>query len=221
MTNIKICGIRRAENALMVALAGADMIGLNFYPRTPRYIEPAAARELARRLRDELGDACPTIVGVFVNSSADEVRAIAADVGLDYAQLNGDETAELVGALPGLAFKAIRPADEEAAVTEVAALAGTFLAGGDAPSLLLDAYNPKLFGGTGETTSLSIARAVKAAAPRLMLAGGLNPDNVAERVRTIKPWGVDVASGVEAGTPGIKDESRVRAFIDAVRSADA
>ena len=169
----------------------------------------------------ELGADCPAIVGVFVNASAEEIRAIAGEVGLDYAQLNGDESAEFVGGLPGLAFKAIRPVNENAATAEVAALASAFLDDAEAPSLLLDAFNPKLYGGTGETTSLSIAKRVNDAAPRMMLAGGLNPENVAERVQTIKPWGVDVASGVEAGTPGIKDEAKVRAFIAAVRSADA
>ena len=221
MTKIKVCGIRRADNALMVARAGVDMIGLNFYPKTPRYIEPAAARKLVSRLRGDLGAACPIIVGVFVNASVSDIRAISAEVGLDYAQLNGDESAQLVGALPGLAFKAIRPADERAASAEVAALACAFLDDKDAPSLLLDAFNPKLYGGTGETTSVSIAQAVSETAPRLMLAGGLKPENVAQRLRAIKPWGVDVASGVEAGTPGIKDEAKVRAFIDAVRSADS
>lgn len=221
MTKIKICGIRSAENALMLARAGADMIGLNFYPETPRYIEPAAARDIVRRLREELGEDGPTIVGVFVNADAEDIRAIAADVGLHYTQLSGDESAANVGALPGLAFKAIRPVDENAASADLAALQSTFLDADDAPSVLLDAYNPERYGGTGETTSLSIARAVKAAAPRMMLAGGLTPGNVAERLRRIRPWGVDVASGVEAGAPGIKDEAKVRAFIAAVRSAGA
>ncbi len=221
MTKVKICGLRAAENALMVARAGVDMIGLNFYPKTPRYIEAAAARDVVSRLRTELGAACPTVVGVFVNSSAAEVRALSSEVGLDFAQLNGDESAAFVSALCGLAFKAIRPADEDSARSEVAALASAFVTDERAPSLLLDAFNPKLYGGTGETASLSIAGAVKTAAPRMMLAGGLNPANVAQRVRTIQPWGVDVASGVEAGTPGIKDEAKVRAFIEAVRSADA
>ena len=221
MTKIKICGIRTAENALLVARAGVDMIGLNFYAESPRYIEPAAARGLVCRLRAELGDACPIIVGIFVNARADEIRAIAEEVGLDYAQLNGDETAAFVGALPGLAFKAIRPINAQAARAEVAALESAFLASADAPSVLLDAFNPMLYGGTGETASANIAAAVKAAAPRMMLAGGLNPENVAERVRALRPWGVDVASGVEAGAPGIKDEARVRQFIEAVRAADA
>ena len=158
-------------------------------------------------MRAELGAVCPIFVGVFVNAGADEIRAIAAQVGLDYAQLNGDETLDVVAALPGLAFKAIRPVDENAARAELAALESVFLAGADAPSVLLDAFNPKLYGGTGETASASIAAAVNEAVPRMMLAGGLNPENVAERVRALKPWGVDVASGVEAGAPGIKDEA--------------
>ncbi len=221
MTKVKICGIRSAENALAVAHAGADLIGLNFYPETPRYVEPAAAREIARRLREALGDSCPTLVGVFVNMSADEVRDIVETVGLDFAQLSGDEAAETVQALRDIAFKAIRPADEAAALAEVEGLRSAFPQSEDAPSILLDAFNPKLYGGTGETASENIARALKAATPRLMLAGGLNPHNVADRVRRVRPWAVDVASGVEAGMPGIKDLGKVRAFIEAVRAADA
>ena len=221
MTQIKICGIRSVENALMVAHAGADLIGLNFYPETPRYVTPAVAREIARQLREALGESCPTLVGVFVNASADEVREIVQTVGLDFAQLSGDERAETVHALRDIAFKAIRPADEAAALAEVESLRSAFPQSEDAPSILLDAYSRELYGGTGETASEGIALAVKAAAPRLLLAGGLNPQNVAVRVRRIRPWGVDVASGVEAGAPGIKDAGKVRAFIEAVRTADA
>ena len=221
MTHIKICGIRSVENALMVAQAGADLIGLNFYPETPRCVAPAVARQIALRLREALGESCPALVGVFVNASADEVRDTVETVGLDFAQLSGDEPAETVYALRGIAFKAIRPADEAAALSEVESLRSAFPQGEDAPSILLDAYSRELYGGTGETASEGIALAVKVAAPRLMLAGGLNPQNVAERVRRIRPWGVDVASGVEAGTPGLKDSGKVRAFIEAIRTADA
>jgi phosphoribosylanthranilate isomerase len=220
MTQVKICGIRSSNNALMVARAGADLIGLNFYPASPRYVSPEQARDIVSHLRAELGDACPTLVGVFVNASADEVRAIVESADLDYAQLSGDEPPATLHALSGIAFKAIRPADEAAALEQMGRLHSVFCTRADAPSILLDAYNPALYGGTGETASESIALAVKAAAPRLMLAGGLNPDNVAERVRRIQPWGVDVASGVEAGRPGEKDESAVRAFIQAARAAD-
>lgn len=221
MTRVKICGVRSYENALMVANAGADLLGLNFYPKTPRYIEPATARELARRLRTRLGADCPVLVGVFVNASPDDVREIVSDVGLDFAQLSGDETVETVANLAGIAFRAIRPPDAATAAAEAQAFVGVAPTSEDAPSLLVDAYHPKLYGGTGETASVEIALAVKRKAPRMMLAGGLNSQNVAERVRAIRPWAVDVASGVEAGMPGIKDEGKVRDFIAAVRAADA
>ena len=220
MTKIKICGIRSSENALMVARAGADLIGLNFYPKSLRFVTAEQARDIVSQLSAELGDACPALVGVFVNANADEIRAIVEEVDLDYAQLSGDEPLATLHELFGIAFKAIRPADEAAALAQIERLRSAFTQCGDAPTILLDAFNPTLYGGTGEATSESIALAVKTAAPRMMLAGGLNPDNVAERVRRIAPWGVDVASGVEAGTPGIKDESTVSAFIKAVRTAD-
>ena len=221
MTKVKICGVRSVENALAVADAGADMIGLNFYPKSPRYLTTGQASEIARELRAASGDARPRLVGVFVNASAEEVREFVARVGLDFAQLSGDESINTLSELEGIAFKAIRPADVAAARADVARLAPAFPQGSAAPSILLDAYNPKLYGGTGETASESIARVVNAAAPRLMLAGGLNPNNVAGRVRRIRPWGVDVASGVEAETPGIKNLGLVRAFIQAVRAAQA
>lgn len=221
VTKVKICGIRSAENALMVAQAGADLIGFNFYPGTPRYVPPAVAREIAQRLREALGDSCPSLVGVFVNASTDEVLETMKAVGLDFAQLSGDETPESLQALRGFAFKAIRPVDESAALAQVESLRSAFPQCEEAPSILLDAHSRELYGGTGETASEGIARALKSAAPRLMLAGGLNPENVAERVRRIRPWGVDVASGVEAGTPGLKDAGKARAFIEAARAADA
>lgn len=221
MTKVKICGVRTAENALAVADAGADLIGLNFYPKSPRYLTVERASEIARQLRAAFGDTGPTLVGVFVNASAEHVRDVVERVGLDFAQLSGDESFNTLSDLDGIAFKAIHPADVAAARADVERLAAAFPQGSAAPSILLDAYNPKLYGGTGETASESIARVVKSAAPRMMLAGGLNPDNVAERVRRIKPWGVDVASGVETKTPGIKDVGLARAFIQAVRTAQS
>ena len=121
--------------------------------------------------------------------------------------------------MSGQAFKAIRPRALDDAAEAVAEYAASFPADDRAPSILVDAYNPQLYGGSGETTSLAIAEEIQRMAPRLMLAGGLAADNVTERVRAIRPWGVDVASGVESGIPGIKDEGKVRAFIAAVRSA--
>ncbi len=217
MTKIKICGIRSADNALMAAREGADIIGLNFFRESPRYVAPELAAEIASRLRAELGTRCPKLAGVFVNAPVAEIRAIVAAVGLDYAQLSGDESGETVAELPGVAFKAIRPADEAEALEAVARYAELAPKDEGCPSLLLDAYHPRLYGGTGESASASIASAVQGGAPRLMLAGGLRPENVAERVEEIQPWGVDVASGVEAGEPGMKDPDKVRAFVAAVR----
>ncbi|MCY4070286.1 MAG: phosphoribosylanthranilate isomerase [Chloroflexi bacterium] len=219
MTKVKVCGIRSYQNALMVAEAGADLIGLNFYPESPRFIDREAAGDLVKRLRARLGRHCPVLVGVFVNESAGRVREAVASVGLDCAQLSGDECPETLEELNGIAFKGIRPKTAADALADADRYGNAISADGRMPSLLLDAFNPRLYGGTGETAALDVTLAVRDAVPRLMLAGGLNPENVAERVRAIRPWGVDVASGVEAGIPGLKDEDKVRAFITQVRKA--
>ena len=219
MTKVKICGLRSFDDALMAAQAGADMLGLNFYRKTPRGIEPKEARAIADSLRQTLGAQCPVLVGVFVNAAVDCVRQTADDVGLDFVQLHGDESCQMVGRLQGLAFKAVRPVSKADALTALQTFAPAFPEDERAPSLLVDAFNPKLYGGTGETASLNAARAVNQAVPRMMLAGGLNPENVADRVRAIRPWGVDTASGVEKDVPGFKDAGKVRAFIQAVRDA--
>ncbi|MCY3575257.1 MAG: phosphoribosylanthranilate isomerase [Chloroflexi bacterium] len=219
MTKIKICGVRCLQNALLVAEAGADMIGLNFYPLSPRSLELATARDIVAGLRLALGTDCPTLVGVFVNESAADVRKIMAAVDLDFAQLSGDETPETVAELDGLAFKSIRPRALHEAVKAVAGYAASFPADERAPSILVDAYHPQLYGGSGETASLAVAQEIQRRAPRLLLAGGLSANNVAERLRAIRPWGVDVASGVEAGQPGVKDERKLRAFIQAARAS--
>lgn len=221
MTKIKICGIRSFDNALMVAQAGADMLGLNFYTRTPRYIDPKKARGIACGLRKTLGRQCPLLVGVFVNAAVSDVRDIADYVGLDFAQLSGDESVQAADTLRGLAFKSIRPSNQAEALAQIKTFEPAFPENEHAPSLLLDAFNPRLYGGTGETASLNVALAVNQSVPRMMLAGGLNPENAAERVRAISPWGVDVASGVENDRPGFKDAGKVRAFIEAVRGLPA
>lgn len=219
MTKVKICGVRSFENALMVAESGADLIGLNFYPASPRFIEWQAADDLVGRLRARLGKRCPVIVGVFVNEPAGQVRAAVAALGLDSAQLSGDECPQTLRELSGIAFKGIRPKTAEDALADAGRYVNAITAEAWMPSLLLDAFNPSLYGGTGETTAIDVALAARNVAPRLLLAGGLSPENVAERVRAIRPWGVDVASGVEAGVPGVKDEDKVRAFITEVRTA--
>ena len=201
----------------MVAQAGVDMIGLNFYPQTPRYIEPESAREIADKLREKLGDTCPTLIGLFVNATDSHISEIMDVVGLDFAQLSGDESESVLKELRGIGFKSIRPANKAMALDDVKYFEPTFPTTEKIPSLILDAYHPKLYGGTGESASVEVALAVKEQVPRIMLAGGLNPENVAERIKAIQPWGVDVASGVEDGTPGIKDPEKVMAFVQAVK----
>jgi phosphoribosylanthranilate isomerase len=207
-------------DALFAAQAGADMLGVNFYEPSPRYINPEEAQLLCGRFRDELGTGCPLLVGVFVNESVEHITAVVETVGLDYVQLSGDEPPETIAALKGKAFKALRPRDVHEAIAQATQALPHAPDDERAPSILLDAYHPMLYGGTGEQTSVEVALAVKEHVPRLMLAGGLNPDNVIGRVESIQPWGVDVASGVEApDQPGRKDHARVRFFISAARSA--
>lgn len=217
---IKICGLTMPDNALMCAETGVDIIGLNFYPKSPRYIEPDKARRVVEALERVIGAERPRLIGIFVNAGADEIARVIDAVGLDAAQLSGDEGPDVQAALGRRGIKAIRPRDAAEAVD----LAVTFQAhppeDARLPTLVVDAYHPALYGGTGQQTGVDIALAAKGIAPRLMLAGGLTPDNVAEQVRLIRPWGVDVAGGVEGDRPGIKDQERVRAFITAIRTLE-
>ncbi len=222
MTKVKICGITILDDALMAAEIGADMLGFNFYQPSPRYITPDDAQSICAGLREKLGDICPVLVGVFVNEPASRIFTIVKQVGLDFSQLSGDESASMLRELQNVAFKAIRPENEETALEDAKSYSPHFPTDERAPSLLLDAYHPKLYGGTGEQASTEIALAVKAVAPHLMLAGGLTPENVVKRIQDIRPWGVDVASGVELDNTktGEKDPEKVREFIDRVRNFD-
>lgn len=217
MTVVKICGITTLSDALVSAEAGADLLGLNFYPPSPRSLSVEAAAQLAADLRTELGDGCPLLVGVFVNETVERLREKQAAVGLDAVQLSGDESVTTLDALMGRTFKAIRPRDMEEAITQSVQMIIHMPLDSRLPSLILDAYHPDLYGGTGGQTSIEVARAVNAHVPRLMLAGGLTPENVRERVHVVRPWGVDVASGVEGELKGRKDPAKVRDFIAAAR----
>jgi phosphoribosylanthranilate isomerase len=216
MTVIKICGVTSLDDALMCVDAGADLLGLNFYPPSPRSLTPDAARHITGGLRQALGADCPVLVGVFVNLSVSEITRIQQIARLDAAQLSGDESESVLVGLSGRGFKAIRPRSQDEALADAAAYLPRAPQDVRLPSILVDAYHKALYGGTGEQASVEVALAVKAIAPRLMLAGGLTPENAGERVRAIQPWGVDTASGVESA-PGIKDPAQVRDFIAAVR----
>jgi phosphoribosylanthranilate isomerase len=211
MTIVKICGVRTLEDALAAVDAGADMLGFNFYPPSPRYIDPAACADLVARMSAERGR-LPRLVGVFVNEAPDTIRQILRACRLDYAQLSGDETPEDLLGLEGRAFKAIRPRQVE----DARELARCYAVDA-APALLLDASKTGLYGGSGAVADWSVAAALAAEMP-LMLAGGLTPENVGEAVRAVRPWGVDVASGVE-NAPGVKDARKMKLFVERTRAS--
>ncbi len=207
MVKIKICGIRTLPDALAAAEAGADMLGFNFYAKSPRFIDVKSCKAICSALRP----VAPSIllVGVFVNATAEQIGHTLMDCGLDLAQLSGDESPPLCQALSGRAFKAFHGIP--------GAGMESFLRQG-APALLLDAAVPGAYGGTGAQADWDAAAELARAYP-LLLAGGLRPDNVARAVEQVQPWGVDVASGVEAA-PGVKDAGRMRAFVQAARSIE-
>lgn len=207
MTKIKICGIKTVKDALAVMDAGADLIGFNFYPKSPRYISVGQCRDIMSVMR-KYGHI--TYVGVFVNAPVAEVRATLDTCGLNLAQLHGDETTEQVGLLIGRAFKAFRgvPANVDGFARE------------DAPALLVDASvkGTDVYGGTGVTADWKGAAELAKSHP-ILLAGGLTRENVAEAVRRVNPWGVDVASGVES-SPGVKDAVKMKAFVQEVKKRE-
>ncbi|HVI93953.1 MAG TPA: phosphoribosylanthranilate isomerase [Anaeromyxobacter sp.] len=201
---VKICGITRLEDALEAARLGADALGFNFWPGSKRYVAPADARAIVRRLPPFV-----TAVGVFVDAPREEIlRAVAAS-GIQVAQLHGDEPPELCASLPLPVVKALRIANAHA----LAALAAYEVSG-----FLLDAPSAG-YGGSGKTFDWSLATEAAAVVP-VMLAGGLTPENVAEAIRAVRPWGVDVASGVERA-PGVKDLAKLRRFIETAKKETA
>ena len=196
---VKICGIANLEDALAAVHAGADAIGLNFWKPGKRYVTPERAAEIAAVVNVKK-------VGVFVDEEISTVLDLARTVKLDALQLHGSETPEYVRALaPYEVWKAVKMSG---AVDWASWGVKTFLL--DSPG--------SLPGGTGETFDWNLAKAAKAHG-RVVLAGGLTPENVVAAIRKVRPWGVDVASGVESA-PGSKDHHKIRAFVRAVRSTD-
>jgi phosphoribosylanthranilate isomerase len=222
MTKIKICGITNLEDALVAARAGVDFLGFIFYEPSPRYVSPEVVKEIVSGIRGRAPDESPKFAGVFVNASLEEIEQIIADCRLDAAQLHGNEPPEFVNHFQGRAYKALRPQSlkeaEELATKYLPPISSNTEDWPSAlPYFLLDAYHPTLYGGTGRVTNWTMAAAMAAQYP-LMLAGSLTPDNVADAIRAVNPWGVDVSSGVEA-EKGKKDHEKVRQFIENVRSA--
>lgn len=206
---VKVCGITTLDDAWAAVEAGADMLGFNFYPPSPRCIAPASCARIAAAI----ASCTPRVklVGVFVNEPPDRVRALLDACGLDLAQLHGDEPPQALDALDGRAFKGIRPAS----LTAAALIARRYARRSVPPALLVDAHHPRLYGGTGQVGDWTLARALAAEYP-ILLAGGLSPTNVAAAIQEVRPWGVDVASGVES-SPGHKDTDKLNAFIRTIR----
>lgn len=209
---VKICGLTSLADALAAVDAGADMLGFNFYPPSPRSLDPAAARRIIQALRDR--SVGVLMVGVFVNEAPERVLQVISDCGLDAAQLSGDEPLEDLTLIGSRAFKAIRPADEQSALELVEKYART----GPPPAFLLDARVTGLYGGTGQTADWALANRLSRHYP-LLLAGGLTPENLPLALQQVQPWGVDVASGVES-SPGKKDAGRLAAFIQAAQQSE-
>lgn len=201
---VKICGITTTEDAEACVALGADMIGLNFVPGSPRRLDVARARAIVDAVRGRV-----ELVGVVADLAEDELVALRSAVGLDRLQLHGSEPPELVRRLGAGAFKALRVGS-----AEDAAEAGRYDG-----LVLVDAKVPGALGGTGHRVDFALAAPI-ARARDVLLAGGLGPANVADAVRAVGPWGVDVASGVERA-PGIKDPAAIAAFVRAARSAGA
>ena len=200
IVRIKICGVTRLEDALLAARLGADALGFNFWPGSRRHVTPAAARQIISRLPPFV-----TPVGVFVNQSKGELRAIAAETGIQVFQLHGDEPPELCSRLPLPVVKSI-PVDQVATLSKLLSY--------EVQAFLLDTPS-RGYGGTGRPFDWSLAEGVSEVAP-VILAGGLTPENVADAVRAVRPWAVDVASGVES-SPGVKDPGLMSRFVNAVR----
>ena len=207
MTRIKVCGVIDPDNARAVANMGADFLGLNFYPRSPRFVGPARAREIADAVRGRM-----TLVGVFVNASPAEVEDTMERVGLDLVQLSGDEEPGPYAHLAGRTIKVFRsggdPGDEALAPWE------------DTWGLLFDAPHGSLYGGTGNTWGYeAVSRIIgRLAGRRIFLAGGLGPDNVRQAITAARPFAVDVCSRVESA-PGIKDPELLLRLFEEVRNA--
>jgi len=202
MVRVKICGITCEEDAMAAVDAGADALGFVF-AKSPRRVTPEQAREIIRRLPPLV-----TTVGVFVDEDAEHMVEIRKYCGLNALQLHGGEPESFVESLKGTIIKAAR-VQPSSAIAEDAYPTAT---------LLLDTYNPASAGGTGETFDWNLAVRV-AARRRIILAGGLTPDNVARAVATVKPYAVDVSSGVEK-QPGRKDHAKVEHFIRRAKSVE-
>ncbi len=205
---VKVCGLTDPYQATTICEAGVQAIGLVFVSKSPRYVPKEDARQIIKKLPPLV-----QTVGVFVDESIDAIKEVVRFCGLDMVQLHGNEPPGYCKLLAPRVIKAFRVKDKMV-LDEIQDYKGAIR------GILLDAWSRKAQGGTGKVFDWQIARkAVLLAEMPVILAGGLAPDNVAEAVRLVRPWGVDVSSGVES-SPGIKDLNKVRQFMQAVNTTD-
>jgi phosphoribosylanthranilate isomerase len=203
---VKICGITRPEDAMLAAELGADALGFVFWPGSRRFISPSAAEEIVSALPPSV-----VAVGVFVDQPAEHVSTVARTVGLGAVQLHGSESVESWARLSIPVIKAVGAGARFSAPTLASWPPGVMV--------LFDADDPVRHGGTGVMANWAAAAQI-AGTRRIILAGGLAPDTVAEAIRVVRPFGVDVSTGVES-RPGVKDSGRLRGFLEAARAAAA
>ncbi|MEX1157743.1 MAG: phosphoribosylanthranilate isomerase [Thermomicrobiales bacterium] len=211
MTLVKICGIREARHALVAIEAWADMLGLVFYPSSPRNVSMEEAKAVRDAVRAADPDGHVRLVGLFVNETPARMNDVANEVGLDIIQLSGDEPASTIAELDRPAIASIRinssgTLDEERRFRE--------LTSARPMAIMVDAHVPGMYGGTGTVADWFVAADFALRYP-VILAGGLRSETAAAAVRRVKPFAVDVSSGVETG--GVKDSSKIRAFIAAAK----
>jgi len=206
-TRIKICGITRTEDALVAANCGVDALGLVFFKASPRYVSAQQAKEIVTCL-----PAFISKVGLFVDASVAEVEKIVEAVSLDYLQFHGDEEESYCTSFAKPYIKAIRVRPE----TDLPGIISQYKS---AAAVLLDAWHPGIAGGTGESFDWTLLETLSEDNPALILAGGLNVDNVHSAVHLIKPYAVDVSSGVE-DSPGIKSAEKIQNFVNEVNRGE-
>ena len=218
MTRFKICGLRDSASAMAAAKSGADLLGFVFVEGVRRQLLPEIGLAVISEFRDSMDGGGPAIVGLFANQPAEFVNRVARLCALDYAQLCGGEPPEMWERLEVPIIRQVKVREDLPRAcaldmmnrqVEEALRAGHHVA--------LDKHEAGRLGGTGSTFDWNLALGV-ASRNRALLAGGLTPDNVGDAIRVARPWGVDVSSGVETG--GVKDAAKIRAFAEAVRSAD-
>ncbi|MBI2485367.1 MAG: phosphoribosylanthranilate isomerase [Deltaproteobacteria bacterium] len=204
MTKIKICGITNIEDAILAIDLGADALGFMFYEESKRYIKPLEARCIISQLPPFI-----TTVGVFVNQELDEINDMKEKAGFDTIQLHGDESPELCTKLGGKAIKTIRVRDS---------INSREVESYPTQAILFDTYSTKGYGGTGESFSWEILKDLNTT-KKIILSGGLSPENVVQAIQTVKPYAVDISSGVEEYY-GKKSPEKLKKFIEAVRNGN-